>query len=142
MNELYLLALLLTADHEMAEVCFVRTLEKVVNCSSVFKEWAKSWLCRMMIQNAIQLCFLCDPPARPSVNSTAGGFLTDQEEIAAVFALPAFERFVFVMSVLKRYSDQECSLLLRCSRREVQLARIRAFEQVANAARSDRHQVT
>jgi len=44
---------------------------------------------------------------------------TEPAEILAVIALASFERFVFVMSVLERYSDQECSLLLDCSRGEV-----------------------
>jgi outer membrane efflux protein len=39
--------------------------------------------------------------------------------IATVLALGDFERFVFVLSVLERYSDQDCSVLLRCSREDV-----------------------
>jgi DNA-directed RNA polymerase specialized sigma24 family protein len=50
----------------------------------------------------------------------------------AVIALSAFERFVFVMSVLEGHSFQECSLCLNCSRQEVTTARIRAFERIAN----------
>jgi hypothetical protein len=41
-----------------------------------------------------------------------------------------FERFVYVMSVLERYSDLDCSVLLGCARREVVGARIRAFQQI------------
>jgi hypothetical protein len=36
------------------------------------------------------------------------------------------------MSVLEHYSDQDCSVLLGCSRRDVNAARIRAFEQIGN----------
>jgi DNA-directed RNA polymerase specialized sigma24 family protein len=54
--------------------------------------------------------------------------------ITAVLGLPAFERFVFVMSVLERYSDQDCSVLLGCSRRDVALARRKAAEHLASLA--------
>jgi hypothetical protein len=43
--------------------------------------------------------------------------------LAAIVSLSAFERFVFVMSVLERMSDGDCLSLLRCSRRELDLAR-------------------
>lgn len=35
--------------------------------------------------------------------------------IASMLELEDFERLVFVMSVLERYSDQDCSVLLGCS---------------------------
>jgi hypothetical protein len=54
-------------------------------------------------------------------------------EIAAVLKLEPFERFVYVMSVRERYSDQRCSVLLGCARVEVSAARIRALQQIGNA---------
>ena len=39
--------------------------------------------------------------------------------IARLLRLEHFERFVFVMSVLEKYSDQDCSVLLGCSRQDV-----------------------
>ena len=50
---------------------------------------------------------------------------------SAILSLGTFERFVFVMSVLEHYSDQDCSILLACSRRDVVLARARAAEHIA-----------
>ena len=47
-------------------------------------------------------------------------------DFARIVALNSFERFVFVMSILEKYSAQECSLLLRCSRRDVISARATA----------------
>ena len=41
--------------------------------------------------------------------------------------LEDFEQFVFIMSVLKHYSDHDCALLLGCSIREIMEARGRAF---------------
>jgi len=55
-----------------------------------------------------------------------------QAEIAAVVDLPVFERFVFVLSVFERFSDQDCSLLLNRSRREVAAGRTSALRRIAN----------
>src|SRR6267154_1854379 len=55
MNELYLLSFLLTGDREKAEQCFVFGLEDAVEGSPVFKEWARSWARRAIIQNAVRL---------------------------------------------------------------------------------------
>jgi hypothetical protein len=54
-------------------------------------------------------------------------------EIAAVLALEPFERFVYVITVLEHYSDQDCSLLLGCARRDVLAARTHAFRQIGSA---------
>jgi hypothetical protein len=51
--------------------------------------------------------------------------------ISSVFALEDFERFVFVITVLERYSEHRCALLLSSSIRDVRNARIRATEQIA-----------
>jgi hypothetical protein len=53
-------------------------------------------------------------------------------EIAAVLELGAFERFVHVITVCERYSDQECAVLLGCTRRDVVAARTRAFQQIGS----------
>ena len=55
MNGLYLLSFLLTADREKAEQCFVSGLEDAVEGNPVFKEWARSWARRTIIQNAVQV---------------------------------------------------------------------------------------
>ena len=44
--------------------------------------------------------------------------------------LEPFERFVYVMSVLERYSNLDCSVLLGCARRDVIAARIRGLQQI------------
>jgi len=137
MNRLYLLSLLLTGNQAMAERCFVRGLEDSATGNPVFKEWAHSWARRTIIRNAIQAI-----RPRPIDRHTSGGGSGDSEglnarepeRIAAVMELPAFERFVFVMSVLERYSDQDCSLLLDCARDEVVAARTRALQQVGRSA--------
>ncbi|MEY2393717.1 MAG: hypothetical protein QOF94_62, partial [Acidobacteriaceae bacterium] len=54
----------------------------------------------------------------------------------AILRLNAFERFVFVMSVLEKQSDADCSALLRCSPRDVIIARELALERLANTHNS------
>jgi DNA-directed RNA polymerase specialized sigma24 family protein len=144
MNSLYLLAFLLTADHEKAEQCFVAGLEDSVEGNKVFKEWARSWAGRMIIQNAVRM--INPQPTTTgnsglhamSINSNDKMFPTEPVEIAAVLALPSFDRFVFVMSGLERYSDQDCSVLLGCARRDVLAARTRALRQIGSAAELQR----
>jgi hypothetical protein len=118
MSSLYLLSLLLTADSEKAERCFIENLEDSVGCTSVFKEWASSWARRAIIHNAIRLIDL-RPADEISIPNPAprGSVANVRPEITAVVDLPVFERFVFVLSVFERISDQDCSLLLNCSRR-------------------------
>jgi hypothetical protein len=54
----------------------------------------------------------------------------EQVETGEVLQLEPFERFVYVMSVLERFSNLDCSVLLGCARREVIAARIRALQQI------------
>jgi DNA-directed RNA polymerase specialized sigma24 family protein len=131
-RELYLLSFLLTANREEAEQCFISGLDDSVSGNSVFKEWARSWARRTIIQCAVRVVNP-KPMAQvaPSVsNGSRNTWPVEQEEIAAVLELPPFERFVYVMSVLERYSIQDCSVLLGYPRREVVEARIRALQQI------------
>jgi DNA-directed RNA polymerase specialized sigma24 family protein len=135
-NSLYLLCFLLTADHEAAEKCFVSGLEDSAKGSPVFAAWAESWARRTIIDSAIRM--IRPRPETEAQTSTSDNnaprSMTEPAMIAGVVDLSPFDRFVFVMSVLERYSDQECSLLLDCSRTSVVAARIRALRQIGNSA--------
>jgi DNA-directed RNA polymerase specialized sigma24 family protein len=136
MNRLYLLSFLLTGDRVLAEQCFVGGLHIAQEGNQVFKDWAESWARRAIIVNAIRTI----RPRATSGNSAAAPesgaaqTTTEPAEIAEIVGLPAFERFVFVMSALEHYSDQECSLLLGCMRGDVTAARSRALHQIGGAA--------
>jgi hypothetical protein len=135
MNGLYLLSLLLTGDCEKAERCFVSGLEDSVEGSPVFKEWARSWARRAIIQNAVRMI---NP--RPQTTDASNSAAPSEKDkavldaphpgITAILALEPFERFVYVMTVLERYSDHECSILLGCARRDVPTARSSAARQL------------
>lgn len=136
MSSLYLLSFLLTADRTIAEQCLVGGLHIAQDGSRVFKEWAESWARRAIIQNAIRM--IRPRKIAENAQSTADPMTVSAQtkhlEMAGVVDLPAFDRFAFVMSVLERYSDQECSLLLGCSRGEVAEARTRALEHLGKFA--------
>jgi hypothetical protein len=146
MNSLYLLSYLLTADREQAEQCFVSGLEDAVEGNPVFKEWARSWARRVIIVNAVRA--INPRPLEENGRSSSAPVSSNGKtppvepaEIAAVLALEPFERFVYVITVLERYSDQDCSLLLGCARRDVAAARTRAFEQIGSAMASHPRQL-
>src|SRR6185437_14003404 len=124
MSGLYLLSFLLAGNRDGAEKCFVSGVTESVRGYRVFKEWARSWARRTIILSAIRLF----EPRRSSGRgkpdlATARTInklpLASQVEVSALLELPSFERFVFVMSALERYSDRECSILLGCAPREV-----------------------
>jgi len=76
-----------------------------------------------------------------SANSNGKTLRAEREvEIAAVLGLEPFERFVYAMTVLERYSDQECSFLLGCARRDVLAARSRALQQIGSVIELQRQQ--
>ena len=137
MSKLYLLSFLLTADSEKAERCFASALNDCGNSTRVFREWARSWARRAVIQNAIRM-------AGPGLQSERGERRVDAraavipgiERLAAVAGLKVFERFVYVMSVLERYPDQDCAVLLRCRRQQVVDARLRALQHLAIPGKS------
>jgi DNA-directed RNA polymerase specialized sigma24 family protein len=146
MNRMYLLAFLLTADRATAENCFVSGLEDSKNGNQVFKEWAQSWARRSIIANAIRMIRPRPQLAvvdHQSVDVSGLGqhsgtghapvvthLETFSEEVMAIVALPAFQRFAFVMSVLEGYTNREASLLLDCSVQELVTARTHALQQI------------
>jgi hypothetical protein len=135
-DSLYLLSFLLTADHSKAEQCFVAGLGDSFHSKQVFKDWAHSWAKLTVVRNAIAALqprpghispSLHDMiPAESSRLSNVGDC-----ELYSVLALPDFVRFVFVLSVLEQCTDLDCVLLLRCSPKQIQRARIRALELIA-----------
>jgi DNA-directed RNA polymerase specialized sigma24 family protein len=140
MNGLFLLALLLTGDHEKAEQCFVAALENATNRRTVFKEWARSWARRAIIQSALDMMNPRSSAADDVLTSLSIASSKDASperiEIAAVRGLQPFDRFVFVMSVLERYSHHTCAILIGCTRRAIIEARSRALEQLGREVES------
>src|SRR5260370_16699972 len=75
LKELYQLSFLLTRDHEKAERCLVSGLEGCVTGNCVFRDWARSWGKRTIIQNAIREL---KPQPRPADLPTSIAILPHQ----------------------------------------------------------------
>ena len=129
LHRLNLLSLLLTADTNKAEHCLVCAMGECVEGNVVFLEWARSWARRAVLKYAIQMIKPLPehPDSLPFIRSKEPATSTENNPFAAIVALGAFERFVFVMSVLEGQSDGDCLSLLRCSRREIKIARELVF---------------
>ena len=136
MKRLYLLAFLLTADHKQAEQCFASTVEEAFKEPTVFKEWARSWVNRTVIEKAIGIVSpLSNRPSEKRDSWSAGLHETHiQDKLNAVTKLASFERFVIVISVLEHYSDRDCALLLGCNPSRVSQARRKALRRLADFA--------
>jgi hypothetical protein len=130
MHSLFLLSILLTADLEKAEQCFVGALEDCLYGFDVFMEWAQLWARRAIIKRAIQLIKpVPQQPKHQSSNSIEWHSTPVNDNlIGAIFKLGAFERFAFVLSLLERQSDDDCSAMLSCKRCDIQQARVQALK--------------
>ena len=132
---LHRLAFLLTADEAKAEQCFVAGLEESIHGNPVFRQWARAWSKRAIIQNAIKT--MAPTPARRGreQQNTAAASQNESglENVAAIVAAwEPFERFVFVMAVLEGYSPRECSALLACPVQDVIDAKSFALQRLAD----------
>jgi len=141
MDSMHLLSFLLTADQAKAEECFVSGLEDCAEGTYVFRDWAQSWARRTIIQNAIRMLApgknhsTVADVASDAVSCSFGRTQDTDYAIARILRLEPFERFVFVMSVLERYSDQDCAVLLGCSRQDIGETRMRALLHIAEPHR-------
>jgi len=132
---LHRLAFLLTADEARAEQCFVAGLDDSIHGNPVFRQWARAWSKRAIIQNAIKTMVPVPPKHRPAQENAAATSQhgSDPESVAAIVAAwEPFERFVFVMAVLEGYSPRECSALLGCPVQEVVEAKSLALQRLAD----------
>jgi len=134
MHSLYLLSFLLTADLDKAKQCFLSGMGECEEEIGVFVAWAQAGARRTLLKRAIRM--IMPAPERADDFSFAllkGSAASGKTNLFdAIVALNAFERFVYVMSVLERQSDDDCSALLKCSRRDVIIARELALERLAN----------
>lgn len=136
MRSLYLHAFRLTADHDKAEQCLVCAMGECGEWIGVFADWAHSWSRRAVLKCAIQMIIpVPDHADNTSIIALKAPPISgkDNNPFAAILVLDPFERFVFVISTLEGQSDAECAVLLRCSRRDVMMARIMAVERQSSA---------
>jgi hypothetical protein len=130
MHSLYLLSFLLTADHDKAERCLVSAMGECMEGMGCFMDGAHPWTRAAVIRDAIQM--IKPEPEHTDyvsfISLTISATQAENNPFAPILLLDAFERFVFVMSILEEQSDEECAVLLRCSRRDVVMARLLAIK--------------
>jgi hypothetical protein len=133
MNCLYLLAFLVTADMQVAERCFSKALDEYVENTCGFMEWAKQYGRRAVLRHAVRIIrpapkqaysWALHRNARPLVPAA-------HQPFAAITSLSAFERFVFVISVIEGLPEEECAALLNCRVEDVAIGRDMAREIIA-----------
>jgi hypothetical protein len=136
LRPLYLLAFLLTGSHSEAEQCLIASVGDAISADCVFKGREYSWSKRCLIIDAIRRVFpgptetLQEAHDKCEVEAESAALCT----INAVARLaPPIQRFAFVMSVLERYSEHECAVLLGCAPRDVREARVRALWQLSGS---------
>ncbi len=136
-NSLYLLSFLLTANQEKAEQCFVAGLDDCMDGNPVFHHWAHVWARRVIVRNAIRVMAPRPGLEKPTIDAPHTPIQSEllrmpahDECFAAVLALEHFDRFVYVLSVLERYSDKDCALLLDVSIQEIREARLCAEQHI------------
>lgn len=143
MNSFYLLAYMLTGDNATAEQCLVAALDDCVNGPSVLKHSVRWWARRKIIHNAIRTI---RPGATVShITAHANNFKANEREtglysdlysdvaMTVLRQLPDFQRFVFVMSFLERYLNEDSSMLLGCTVAEVRDGQTEALRQITRA---------
>ena len=115
-TNLYLLSFLLTADKVLAEQCFSDAMTDYVGGSRGLTDWSKGPGKVAVIRRAYQMIrpvpkrvhsWSFAPGARPLLSAV-------HQPFATITSLGAFERFVFVLSVLEGYADEVCAALLEC----------------------------
>jgi DNA-directed RNA polymerase specialized sigma24 family protein len=121
-DSLYLLAFLLTANHQVAEQCFAATAEERFEHLTVFKEWVEPWLKRSLVKNAIRRIL---PEADHGADHWEPWAAGESRcaTIDGITRLPVLERSVFVLSTLERYSTRKCAAILGCEMETVVQAR-------------------
>ena len=131
---LHRLAFLLTADHAKAEHCFVAGLEDSIHGNPVFRQWARAWSKRAIIQSAIKAVGPT-PGRRGAIPEAAEAHWQNGDDVESIAAVVAswepLERFVFVMAVLEGYGVRECAALLACPVQDVIAAKSLTLQRLA-----------
>jgi DNA-directed RNA polymerase specialized sigma24 family protein len=147
MTDLFRLSLQLTADAEKAECCLILAMRDCFANSTVSKEWALNWARRMVIRNAIRLVLETENAMPKDICGEAGPDFHLQpseyriealQDSVAILALPDFDRLVFVICALERYSILDCALLLKRPQKAVDEARVRAINLIVCAEERNR----
>jgi DNA-directed RNA polymerase specialized sigma24 family protein len=128
MNTLYSLALFLTADHVSAEQAFLAAFNECLQCAHVFPGWERAWSRRAIVKQAIRMVRPRHGDSDVAIDECAAKAVP-----ARLLELRPFDRFVFAMTVLERYTIRETAVFLNCVPSDVEKARVRVLQSLGPA---------
>ncbi|MGB8733460.1 MAG: hypothetical protein WCC99_19575, partial [Candidatus Sulfotelmatobacter sp.] len=101
-----------------------------------FKDWTRYWIKRSLVKNAVNIVSPMSGKnsERRDLWSQGQHEGSRSDEINNVTQFPPLERFVFVLSILERYSHWECSVLLACSAKKVAQLQTQALRRLSGLA--------
>lgn len=142
LRSLHKLAFLLTTNYAQAQECILLALDHAFEEQGVHIEWAQCWTKRAVIKNAIRIVFgdaaLTERTREHWVDSEPGSLASSM--INGITRLAPLERFLYVLSVLEKFSDRECSVMLSCCLDDVAEGRIRALRRLPTFDAASRRQ--
>jgi DNA-directed RNA polymerase specialized sigma24 family protein len=143
MQNLYLLSLLLTADPHKAQHCFLGGIGECESEIDVFMSWAQARARRTIVDHAI---WVVAPTPEHAYDFSFDHLKLSASKMKtnifdAILGLNAFERFVYIISVVEKQSDEDCSTLLGCSQKDVMIARSVALVLLASTYTPDNHPI-
>lgn len=132
------LALILTADPELARECFVQGFEDYSHENSGFQEWTHEWTRRVIVDNALRILSDASTTGSSETSSESHAigstFTSDSYKkrlLRRILRLDKCARFVFALTVLENMTDKDCAALLGCSLSDIAPSRARAIEKIA-----------
>ncbi|MGA8087472.1 MAG: hypothetical protein WCA10_09210 [Terracidiphilus sp.] len=139
MSDLFCLALLLTAQADRAEECIIRSIRECMTSARVRSEELPAWVRNSVIRNGVAIVdeskgeshWHKEDQAIPLLPAASQGSVYTADYSAGILELSSFDRLVYVICVLERYSSRHCALLLRSSRERVREARVAAVAHIA-----------
>jgi hypothetical protein len=140
-KSLYLLAFVLTANPKESEHCFASTVEKALEQKAVFKEWARSWVKRRMIENAIESAWQVTVRDGQKRDLWSAKQHENEKpcEIDSCDTTSLIRALRFCHVDPGALSDWDCCVLLECSMKKVAQARIGALRRLPAEDASSSH---
>ncbi|MCU1284966.1 MAG: sigma-24, subfamily [Acidobacteriales bacterium] len=131
LESLYVLAYMLTASRELAERTLVSAVDHIL-CDDSFDTDLCSWNIRIVALNAVSALRVETDDDELDTWSAEDSNPELADLINAVTGLAAMERCVFVLSVLERFADMECAILLDSNVEEIVETRISALQHLTS----------
>lgn len=139
-TDLYLLCFLLTSDKMLAEQCFSEAMDDYLRSpTAALGNWARGQGRASVIGRAVQLIRPLPKQVQswPFLPGTTPLLSAVHQPFSAITSLGAFDRFVFVLSVIEGESDEACATMLECELAQIERSRDLANRLIAAVETND-----